>query len=195
MPDSHAKVQAFFDGLVSWRGELLALRGLLLASPLVEDFKWSSPVYTFEGCNVAIVWGFKDRATLGFFKGVLLRDPDGVLEPPGDNSRSSRVVNFTEVAQIERLRPTLRALINEAIRVERAGLKVDFPKDDLDMPRELEERLSADAAFRAAFDGLTPGRRRGWILHFGQAKRSTTRAARIEKAVPRILEGKGMNDR
>ncbi|WJS86594.1 YdeI/OmpD-associated family protein [Paracoccus sp. TOH] len=200
MPDKqtaarHPEVDALFDELTDWRQELEALRAILLASPLTEEFKWRSPVYTWDGHNVAIIWGFKDRATLGFFKGVLLKDPEGVLEPPGENSRSSRTIDFTDPARVRKLAPVLRAYIDEAIEIEKAGLKVDFPKDDLDYPEELVQRLDGDSGFKAAFEALTPGRRRGWVLHFSQAKQSATRAARIEKAAPRILAGKGMQDR
>lgn len=195
MSKRNIKADAFFAGATEWRAELLALRDILHASPLVEDFKWSSPVYTHDGANVAIVWGFKDRATIGFFKGVLLTDPKGLLEAPGENSRSSRVANFTSVEQIRAAAPILRDYIAEAIRNEDDGRVVDLPKDDLDYPEELVAKLDGDDAFRAAFEGLTPGRRRGWVLHFSTAKQSATRTSRIEKAAPKILQGKGMQDR
>ncbi|MBK4216273.1 YdeI/OmpD-associated family protein [Paracoccus caeni] len=195
MSDTDPKVDKLLAGITDWRDEVLALRALLLESPLKEEFKWRSPVYTHDGANVAIIWGFKDRASLGFFKGVLLKDSEGILEAPGDNSRSSRGVNFTDTARIEALKPVLLAYIDEAIANEKAGLKVDFPKDDLDYPEELVARLDSDTDFRTAFEALTPGRRRGWVLHFSQAKQSATRASRIDKAAPRILQGKGMQDR
>lgn len=195
MPRTHPEVDALFAGLTDWRDELVALRAILLESPLTEEFKWRSPVYTWEGHNVAILWGFKDRATLGFFKGVLLADPEGILVAPGPHSRSSRGIDFTGAAGIERLRPVLRDYIAEAIRNEREGRKVAFPKDDLPYPDELVDRLDADPEFRAAFEALTPGRRRGWVLHFSQARHSATRVARIDRAAPRILAGKGMQDR
>lgn len=190
-----ARIKAYFANLTAWQDELLALRAILLESGLHEDFKWRSPVYTHEGGNIALVWGFKDRATLGFFKGVLLKDPSGLLEAPGDNSRSVRVVNFTDTSQIAAAEADLRSFIAEAIAIEAAGLKVDLPRDDLPYPDELVDRLDSDPEFRTAFEALTPGRRRGWVLHFGGAKQSTTRAARIEKAAPLVLAGKGMHDR
>lgn len=192
---THPEADEFFSRLTDWRDELLALRAILLDTPLTEEFKWSSPVYTFGGGNVAIVWGFKDRATLGFFKGVLLTDPEGVLQAPGDNSRSSRIMNFTDPGQIAGARDTIRRYVHEAIENEKSGLKVDFPKDDLDYPEELIDRLDREPAFRAAFEALTPGRRRGWVLHFAGAKQPATRVSRIGKAAPRILAGKGMQDR
>lgn len=195
MPHTHPEADAHFAALMAWREELLALRALLLASPLSEDWKWSAPVYTWQGANVAILWGFSDRATLGFFKGVLLGDPAGILVAPGANSRSSRGVNFTDPAQVAALAATLRAYIDAAIEIERAGLKVDFPKDDLAYPDELNRRLDDDDAFRAAFEALTPGRRRGWVLHIASARQARTREDRIDRAAPKILAGKGMQDR
>ncbi|MDP5307345.1 YdeI/OmpD-associated family protein [Paracoccus spongiarum] len=195
MPQTHPKADAHFATLTAWRGELLALRALLLASPLAEDWKWSAPVYTWQGGNVAILWGFSDRATLGFFKGVLLRDPEGILVAPGPHSRSSRVVSFTDPAQVAARAGQLRALIDEAIGIQRAGRKVDLPQDDLACPEELAARLRADPVLAAAFAALTPGRRRGWLLHVGAARQARTREDRIDRATPRILAGKGMQDR
>ncbi len=195
MAELDRRVGVFFDKLTNWREELEALRAILLDSGLSEEFKWRSPVYTFGGSNLAILWGFKDHAALGFFKGVLFKDPQGLLVAPGENSRSARMVTFTDVAQIAAQADALKALIGEGIAVESAGLKVDFAKDDLDYPPELIDRLDADADFRAAFEALTPGRRRSHVLHISQAKQSATRAARIDKAAPRILAGKGFNER
>nr|WP_246717437.1 YdeI/OmpD-associated family protein [Oricola nitratireducens] len=174
---------------------MAALRTILLACPLTEDFKWRSPVYTAHGGNVATVWGLKDNAALSFFKGVLLRDPEGILLAPGENSRSVRMVKFTGLAEIAAMEAVLKDYIREAVENEKAGRKVDFPKDDLDYPEELVDRLDGDPDFRTAFEALTPGRQRGWVLHFSGAKQSATRASRIEKAAPRILAGRGMHDR
>lgn len=193
--DTDPKADVFFAKVTDWRDELHALRAILLDSPLTEEFKWRSPVYTFDGHNVAIVWGFKDRATLGFFKGVLLKDPQRILELPGENSRSSKIVNFINSDQIRKVEKTVRDYILEAIDIEKSGQKVDFPKDDLDYPEELIARLDSDDAFKTAFENLTPGRRRGWVLHFSSAKQSATRSLRIDKAAHKILVGKGMNDR
>ena len=194
-PQKGAELDAHFAAVQDWRAEVLALRALLLDSPLTEDFKWRAPVYTHGGANICIIWGFKERCTLGFFKGVLLSDPAGILAPPGPNSRSSRVVDFTDTARIAELAPVLRAYIDEAIEIEKAGLRVHFAKDDLAYPEELVERLEEDPELHSAFEALTPGRRRGWLLHFSSAKLALTRATRIDRAVPRILAGKGMHDR
>ena len=189
------RVESFFAKAKNWPEELAALRAILLASPLTEEFKWRGPVYTVDGGNVAIVWGFKDFCALGFFKGVLLKDPEGILVPPGDNSRSVRMVKFTSLADIAAREAVLGDYIREAIANEKAGLKVDLPKDDLDYPAELVDRLDGDPEFRTAFEALTPGRQRGWVLHFSQPKQSATKTSRIDKAAPRILAGKGMHDR
>lgn len=195
MSDRNPKVEAFFKDAKKWRVELAALRKILLACPVTEEFKWRSPCYTVDEGNVATVWGFKDGCALSFFKGVLLKDPKSILVPPGANSRSVRLVRFTSLAEITELEETLKAYVREAVELEKGGQKVEFRKDDLDYPEELIARLDADAELKAAFEGLTPGRRRGYILHFSQPKQSKTRASRIEKWAPRILEGKGMHDR
>lgn len=195
MSETNAKVEAFFSQAKTWRQELEALRAILLECPLSEDFKWRSPCYTFQGGNVATLWGFKEDCALSFFKGVLLKDPEGILVAPGENSRSVRMVRFTGVAEIADKQPVLKDYIREAIAVEKAGLKVEFRKDDLDRPQELVERLDADPALKAAFEALTPGRQRGYLLHFSQPKQSKTRVSRIAKAAPRILDGKGLHDR
>jgi uncharacterized protein YdeI (YjbR/CyaY-like superfamily) len=191
----NAKVEAFYARDGRWHDELAALREILLACPISEDFKWRSPVYTAHGGNIATVWGFKEDCTLGFFKGVLLKDPEGMLEAPGENSRSVEHAQIPSVAEIEAKEAVIRAYVAEAVANEKAGLKVDFPKDDLDYPEELVDRLDGDQEFRAAFEALTPGRRRGWVLHFSGAKQSATRTSRIDKAAPKILAGKGMQDR
>lgn len=186
-------LDTYFAQPSPWREALLALRALLIEAGLTEEWKWHSPVYTHQGQNVAILWGFKDRAALGFFKGVLLDDPQAILEVPGENSRTSRIVNFTDTARINALRPVLRAYLIKAIA--KAAIKIDLPKDDLVYPKELLDRLAADPLLSTAFDALTPGRRRSWVLHLLQAKQTATRLGRIDKARPAILAGKGMNDR
>lgn len=189
------RIDGFFEDAERWGAELRALRAILLDTPLVEEWKWRSPCYTFEGANVAMVWGFKEECRLGFFKGVLLDDPQGMLVAPGENSRSSRTLNFTGVDEIRRAEPAIRNFVAQAIASEKAGRKVEFAKDDLAAPEELTVVLESDPQLFQAWEALTPGRRRGWILHFAQPKQSATRTARVEKAAPRILAGKGMHDR
>lgn len=195
MPEPDRRVGVFFTRLKAWQEELAALRTILLDSGLREEFKWRSPVYTADGGNVAIIWGFKDHAALGFFKGVLLKDPAGILVAPGANSRSSRVVKFRGVGEIAVKDAVLRDYIREAMEIEKAGQKVDLPKHDLPHPEELIGKLDADPAYREAFEALTPGRRRGYLLHFSEPKKPETRLARIEKAAPRIFAGKGFSER
>jgi uncharacterized protein YdeI (YjbR/CyaY-like superfamily) len=195
MGKADRRIDVFLEKAGAWREELAALRAILLDGPLDEAFKWRQPCYTFEGANVAILWGFKAFCGVGFFKGVLMKDPEGVLAAPGENSRATRVLRFTGPDEIAAGEATLRAYVQEAVAVEKAGLKVAFAKDDLEWPEELIARLDTDPALREAFEALTPGRRRGYVLHVSQAKQPATRAARIEKWAPRILEGKGMHDR
>lgn len=187
------RLAAHFAGLTRWHEAQLALRALLLEAGLSEAWKWHAPVYTHDGHNVAIIWGFKDRAALGFFKGALLDDPACILAAPGPHSRSSRVVNVTTAEAVAALRPTLLAYLAEAMR--KAAAPVPMTPDDLDPPAELLARLEADPALAEAFADLTPGRRRGWMLLIGQAKQAQTRLNRIDRAAPRILAGKGPNER
>ena len=195
MRDVNPRAEAFFAKAKYWQGELAALRTILLDCPVIEDFKWRSPCYTFQDGNVATVWGFKENCVLGFFKGVLLKDAKGILVAPGENSRSVRMIKFTSIAEIARMEATLKDYIHEAVEVEKAGLKVDFPKDDLAFPAELIRKLDENPELKTAFEALTPGRQRGYILYFSQPKQSPTRTSRIEKSEPRILGGKGLNDR
>lgn len=195
MGDPDRRVSVLFGKLTAWQDEMAALRRILLDSPVTEAFKWRAPVYTAHGGNVAILWGFKAHCALGFFKGVLLDDPQGVLVAPGENSRSARMIPFTSVAEIEAQEAVLKDYIARAVANQKAGLTVDFPKDDLEMPEELVTRFEADPELQAAFDALTPGRQRGYILQISGAKQSKTREARIDKWAPRILDGKGMHDR
>ncbi|WP_054004834.1 YdeI/OmpD-associated family protein [Cypionkella psychrotolerans] len=189
------KTEAFFEDAPIWQAELRALRAILLNCDLTEIFKWRGPCYCFEGGNVATLWGFKDACVLGYFKGVLLPDPAGILMPPGENSRAVRMVKFTALAQITAATATLTAYTEAAIALEKSGAKVTFAKDDLPYPEELITALDDNPDLALAFDALTPGRRRGYLLHFNQPKTSATKMARITKHTPRILEGKGMNDR
>lgn len=195
MTTADPKVDAYFARLGQWKAEILALRAILLDCPVQETFKWRSPCYTAAGGNVATLWAMKAFCGLSFFKGVLLRDEAGILIAPGDNSRSVRVARITSVEEVEMLAPLLKRYVLEAVENEKAGRTVTFEPDDLPYPAELVDRLARDPALAAAFDDLTPGRRRGYVLHFSQAKQPATRAARIDKHAARILQGKGMQDR
>jgi uncharacterized protein YdeI (YjbR/CyaY-like superfamily) len=177
-----------------WPDELAALRTVMLGCGLDEAIKWRQPCWGHEGANIAIAQEMKDFLALMFFKGELMADPEGVLLDVGPNSRSARRIHFTSVADVERLAPTIEAYVAEAIAVEEAGLEVE-PAPEPELVAELQERLDADPALRAAFEALTPGRRREYNLHVGDAKKAETRTARVEKCAPQILEGKGLRDR
>ncbi len=180
----------------NWTEELETLREIVLESGLKEELKWGVPCYTFEGNNIAIVSAFKEYCSISFFKGVLLKDANGILSKQGENSQSGRLVKFTDVEQIIEKEAILKDYIAEAIEIEKAGLKVEY-KDvsEYEIPEELQNKLDANESFKNAFNALTPGRQKGYILHFSQPKQSKTRESRIEKSMPQIFLGKGLNDR
>jgi uncharacterized protein YdeI (YjbR/CyaY-like superfamily) len=196
MATKNPQVDELFEQATSWRPEMERLREIALDfDDLTEERKWWQPCYAFEGKNVAIIGAFKDYCALSFFKGVLLKDPEGILEAPG-KAQSGRLAKFTSVDQIDQLEPVLRSYLQEAIEVERAGRKVEFKgTDEYEVPEELEEKFAADPEFHAAFEALTPGRQRGYLHYFAQPKQSKTRTSRIEKAAERIHAGKGYNER
>ena len=178
-----------------WREELMQLRRIVLECGLTEELKWSQPCYTHGKDNIAIVSALKDVAVLGFFKGSLLKDTEGVLIKPGENSQAVRQFQFSHVKDIIAMEPTIKAYLYEAIEIEKAGLKVKFKKNPEPIPEELQQKMKEDPNLKMAFETLTPGRQRGYILHFSAPKQSKTREARIEKCIPKILEGKGFHDR
>jgi uncharacterized protein YdeI (YjbR/CyaY-like superfamily) len=189
-------VDPYFERARAWRDELVALRRIVLDCDLTEELKWRQPCYTVDGKNVAIISAFTSYCALSFFKGALLSDPDGVLVVPGPNSRSARLVRFTDTDRIAELEPTLRAYLREAVELERAGRRVDFAATrELPLPDELRDRLDASPEVRRAFEALTPGRRREYVMHVSAAKRAATRVSRVDACVPRILAGKGLRDR
>ena len=177
-----------------WPEEMAGLRPILLGCGLTEEIKWRKPCYSHKGGNVVILQEMKEFLALMFFKGALLKDPEGVLEEQGPNSRSARRIRFTSIEDVARLAGTVKAYIDEAIEVEKAGLTVG-PAPELLLAAELQSRLDQDPALKAAFEALTPGRQREYNLYFSGAKQAKTRAARIAKYVGKILEGKGFRDR
>lgn len=195
MADPNPRLNRFFDRDTPWKAEVQALRAIMLTGPVTEDLRWRQPCYRAHDANIAIIGGMKDCAFVSFLKGALLSDPDGILVLPGDNSRSARMAKFTSLAQIRDATAALQACLAEAVQNEADGKKITFEKDDLEVPPELDTAFDDDPALREAFEALTPGRRRGWLLHFGQPKQSKTVVSRIEKAAPLILAGKGMHDR
>ncbi len=192
---SDPELDALFAKPGRWHEARRALRALLLDCPVEEALKWGQPCYIAQGRNVAILGTYKDAVVLSFLSGALLADPDGLLAPPGPNSRSARVMRFDSAAAIMAQAEVIRGFVQAAVANAAAGLRVDMPADDFALPDELTEALAADPDLSAAWDALTPGRRRGWALHFAQPKNSATRVARVEKAISRILEEKGIHDR
>jgi uncharacterized protein YdeI (YjbR/CyaY-like superfamily) len=177
-----------------WQEELEKLRKISLACGLTEELKWGKPCYTFQNSNIVILQGFKEFCALLFAKGALLNDPNGLLEKPGESTQAARRIPFTNVREIVEIEPVLKAYINEAVAAEKSGLEVEFKKNPEPIPEELQNKLDENPALKAAFRALTPGRQRGYILYFSAAKQSKTRESRIEKWMPQILNGKGLND-
>lgn len=188
------EVDEYLEGADQWREVFEALRAIALDCGLGESLKWGKPCYTFEGSNVVILQGFKAHCALMFFKGALLEDPDDILVKPGPNSRVARRVEFTDAGQVAELEPALRAYIAEAIAAEKAGLEVELEDNPEPVPDEFQRKLDEMPELKAAFEELTPGRQRAYILYFSGAKQSKTRTSRVEKYIPKILDGKGMRD-
>ncbi len=194
MSAQNAKVDEFVSRAKRWRGEIEALRSILLDCGLDEELKWGKPCFLFEGSNVALIQPFKQHCALMFFKGALLEDTHGLLRSQGENTQSAMRLELTGPDQIEK--SVVQSYVKQAIAVEKAGLKVDFKaKRKLELPEELTRILKDDEKLAKAFGALTPGRQRGYVLHFTGAKQSKTRTARIERAIPKILAGEGLNDR
>ena len=189
------KVDFYFKKATKWKGEVEKLRTIVLDCHLTEELKWGVPVYTFENHNVVLIHDFKEYCALLFVKGVLLKDPDGILIQQTKNVQAGRQIRFTNVAEIVELEPILKAYIREAVEVEKAGLKVVHKEtSEYPVPVELQKKLDEIPRLKKAFYALTPGRQRGYLFYFAQPKLSKTREARIEKYMPHILEGKGWND-
>jgi uncharacterized protein YdeI (YjbR/CyaY-like superfamily) len=195
MPGRNPRFETYFGKPREWGAELNALREILLACGLDEELKWRQPCYQFEGANVVILSSYKSGAALGFFKGSLLPDPNKMLQVPGPNSRAARMLRFTSVDEIADRTAAIKAMIRAAIAVEKSGAKIDLSANrHIDLPEELAAALNKDAALKKAWSALTPGRQRGWVIHFNGAKQSATRAARVAKAAPQIMAGEGMHD-
>lgn len=181
--------------VLRWIPELTALREIILTCGLTEKSKWGVPCYTFEGKNICILSALKDDVVLSFFKGSLLSNEKGMLEKPGPNSQAARLIKVRSIEEMQNHAADIKAAIFEAIEVERAGLKVEFKKNPEPIPEELEARFEEDPMLKAAFEALTPGRQRGYTLHFSQPKQAKTRISRIEKCTPMILSGIGLHDK
>ena len=196
MSSKIADLDAWFANAKTWHAERAALRAILLDCDLTEELKWAKPTYTHDGTNIVLIMPLKETCALLFMKGALLKDPKGLLVQPGENSQSARQMRFTSAAEIGKLAKAIKGFVKQAVDVENAGLKVTFKKSsDLIYPKEFQDRLDRNSALREAFLKLTPGRQRQYHLYFTGAKQSATREARVEKAIPLILDGMGMNDR
>ncbi len=191
----NSKVDFFFDKDTQWQKEYKKLRTIILDCDLNEALKWGQPCYTFEEKNIVLIHGFKEYCALLFFKGALMTDPKKILIQQTENVQSARQIRFTGVKEITKLEKTLKTYIYEAVEVEESGLKVELKKaSDYKIPEEFQKKLNKNAALKKAFHALTPGRQKGYLFYFSQPKQSETRESRIEKSIPQILDGKGLND-
>jgi uncharacterized protein YdeI (YjbR/CyaY-like superfamily) len=189
------KVDFYFTKAKKWREEIEKLRAIVLDCGLKEELKWGCPCYTYQESNIVLIHVFKDYCALLFFKGALLKDAKGILIQQTENVQAARQMRFTGLQDIKKLERTIKAYIYEACEAEEKGLKVPMKKTkEFAMPEEFQKKLDKSAALKKAFHALTPGRQRGYLLYFSSAKQAKTREARIEKCIPQILEGKGIDD-
>jgi len=195
MNNMNPKVDFFFDKATKWQEEYKQLRTIILDCGLTEELKWGVPCYTYQKKNIILIHGFKEYCAVLFMKGALLHDAKGILIQQTENVQSARQIRFTTVKEIVKLAPTLKAYVYEAIELEKVGVKVELKKtSEYAIPEEFQNKLDKNAALRKAFKALTPGRQRAYIFHFSQPKLSKTRVARVEKYIPQILDGKGIDD-
>ena len=189
------KVDFYFNKASQWQKEYKELRAIILTTGLTEELKWGVPCYALEGKNIVLIHGFKEYCAILFMKGALMKDSKKILIQQTEHVQSARQVRFTSAEEIVKMKATLKAYVNEAIEIEKAGLKVDLKKtEEYEMPEELQSKLEKDKDLRAAFLALTPGRQRAYIFYISQAKQAKTREARVEKYIPQILDGKGLDD-
>lgn len=195
MNNTNPEVDAFFGKAQKWKEEMEQLRRIVLECPFREELKWKQPCYTYQNNNVVIISGFKDYCLLNFIKGALLKDEHSLTNRIGEHTQAARQIRFTSVSQIRELEPLLKAYLYEAIEVEKAGLKVTLKKtEEFKVPEEFQLKLTEFPALKTAFEALTPGRQRAYLLHFSAPKQSSTRKSRIENCIQQILNGKGLND-
>jgi uncharacterized protein YdeI (YjbR/CyaY-like superfamily) len=195
MNRTNPKVDGYLQKAKKWQEESKKLRTIILACGLTEELKWGKPCYTFQNSNIIIIQGFKEFCALLFCKGALLKDPNGILIQQTENVQAARQIRFTNVREIVEMEPVLKAYIQEALEVEKAGLKVNYKKtSEFAVPEEFQRKLDEIPALKAAFNSLTPGRQRGYILYFSAPKQSKTRESRVEKCMQQILNGKGLDD-
>jgi uncharacterized protein YdeI (YjbR/CyaY-like superfamily) len=195
MFNTNPKVDFFFNKATTWKQEIQKMRAIVLACPLTEELKWGVPCYTFQNGNVVIIHTFKEYCAFLMIKGVLLKDPHGILIQQTENVQSARQIRFTNLQEIIDQEPILREYILEAIEVEKSGQKVVFKKaTEFPIADEFQKHLEENADLNEAFYALTPGRQRAYLLYFSAAKQPKTREARVEASIPHILNGKGLND-
>ena len=193
--NTNPKVDFYFDKNEKWQKEIEQLRTIVLDCGLMEELKWGCPCYVYQGSNIVLIHVFKEYCALLFFKGALLHDPNGILIQQTENVQAARQIRFTNLKEIVKLAPALKAYIYEAIEVEKAGLTVKLKKTkDFVVPEEFQKKLNKNQALKTAFEALTPGRQRAYLFYFSQAKQSKTRESRVEKYIPQILSGKGLED-
>lgn len=191
----NSKIDPFFSKAKQWKDEFQKLREIVLDCELTEDFKWMHPCYTYKNDNIVLIHGFKEYCALLFHKGALLKDPHKILIQQTENVQAARQLRFTSVEQIDEMQLIIKTYIDEAIEVEKAGLQIEFKKNtEYAIPEELQNKFVEIPDLKIAFEALTPGRQRGYLLYFSGAKQSKTRESRIEKYLPHILDGKGMDD-
>ena len=189
------KVDTFLNKAKQWQDEFKRLREIALDSGLNEELKWGKPCYTFQNSNVFLIHGFKEYCALLFMKGALLKDAKRILVTQTENTQAARQIRFTNIQDIIKMEPVLKAYIHEAIEIEKSGLKVELKKtEEYAVPEEFQNRLDENPALKTAFDTLTPGRQRAYLLYFSSPKQSKTRESRVEKYTQQILNGKGLND-
>ncbi|KRD63994.1 hypothetical protein ASE40_01235 [Flavobacterium sp. Root935] len=192
---ANSKVDFYFEKEEKWKAELEQLRAIVLNCHLAEELKWGVPCYTFEKSNIVLIHAFKDYCALLFFKGALMKDPDKILIQQTENVQAARQVRFTNLKEIESKKEVLKQYIYEAAEIEKAGLKVELKKvSEFEIAQEFQVKLDSNPDLKKAFYALTPGRQRAYLLHFSQPKQSKTREGRVEKNIPNILIGKGLND-
>ncbi|HZG17917.1 MAG TPA: YdeI family protein [Candidatus Bathyarchaeia archaeon] len=193
--ERNPKIDPFFSKAKMWKEEFERLRTIVLDCELTEEFKWMHPCYTFQNKNIVLIHGFKEYCALLFHKGALLKDPHGILIQQTENVQAARQIRFTNVQEIDEMQLILKTYIDEAIEIEKAGLQVNYKQHtEYVIPEELQNKFVEIPDLKTAFEALTPGRQRAYILHFSQPKQAKTRESRVEKYLPHILNGKGLND-
>ncbi len=188
------KVDEHINESKQWKDEMNALRTIILDCQLAEDFKWGKPCYSFQGKNIVIIQGFKEYFALLFFKGGIMKDSEHLLVKMGENTQAGRQMRFENVQDILGKKSVIKDYIFDAIEIEERGEKVEIKREATPIPEEFQIKLNENPELKSAFESLTPGRQRAYLFHFSAPKQSKTRESRIEKSIPSILDGKGMND-